>query len=53
MLNQKQVNKLATFYVEQGYSEKEAITIAMYILEEEERFIYEGKEYWKPKDYES
>ena len=53
MISIKQVTKLAQFYVEQGYDPKEAITIAMYILEEEERFIYEGKEYWKPKDYES
>lgn len=47
------VTKLAEFYKEQGYDINEAITIAMYLLEQEEKIKYEGKEYWKPKDYES
>lgn len=53
MISIKQVTKLAQFYVEQGYDPKEAITIAQYLLEKEEKIKYEGKEYWKPKDYES
>ena len=52
-MESKQVTKLAQFYVEQGYDTNEAITIAMYLLEQEEKIKYEGKEYWKPKDYES
>ena len=56
MISIKQVTKLAQFYVEQGYDPKEAITIAMYLLEEEEKIKYENKEtieYWRPKEWKS
>lgn len=49
-MNIKQVTKLAQFYIEQGYEELEAIKIAQYLLEEEEKIKYEGKEYYAPNE---
>ena len=52
-MKSKQVTKLAQFYKDQGYDTNEAITIAMYLLEQEEKIKYENKdtiEYWRPKE---